>query len=224
MIARSIRIAVALVAAGLVAACTSSKPVRVVTVTTTPTPPVTNTATPSPTTSGSTPNATPSASHLSSFKGTCDTLLPDGAVFNAINIDPLPGADDFVVGKADPTIHRLAYLNCRYGVTRSGSTATPPIEIGVSLYQSAAEAAQRIKSTVDDYTAHGASATATQVDGSPATMLTGGAGDGYDVPTLVTSSGQRTVAVSIDGSVATGAQADKDATLLASLALDHTAG
>jgi hypothetical protein len=224
VIDKPVRLVVVVAVVGvLAAACTSSKPTRFVTVTTTPTPTVASSSS-TPTATTSTPSPSVSASHLTSFKGTCDTLLPDGAVFNAINIDPLSGADEFVVGKADPTIHRLAYLNCRYGVTSSRSTATPPIEIGVSLYETAAEAAQRITVTVDDYTAHGASATDTQVDGSPATMLTGGAGDGYDVPTLVTSSGQRTVAVSIDRAVATGAQAEKDATSLASLALDHTAG
>src|SRR5439155_25404113 len=103
----------------------------------------------------------PRASHLSSFKGTCDTLLPDGSVFDAIHISPLPGTDAFVVGQPDPTIHRIAYLNCRYGVTGSGSAAKPSIEIGVSLYDTADRAAQRITATVDDYTAHGASTSAT---------------------------------------------------------------
>jgi hypothetical protein len=222
MIGRTSRIVACVTASALLAACTSSKPTRFVTVTTTPTPP--STPTPTVTTPVVTPTPSPTVTHLTSLKGTCDTLLPDGSVFNAIDIDQLPGDDAFVVGKPDPAIGRLAYLNCRYGVTGTGDAAAPKIEIGISLYDTATQAAQRITATVDDYTAHGASTSPLDLDGTPATMLTGGVGDDYDVPTLVTSSGQRTVAVSVHDAVATGAQAAKDATSLAKLALAHTGG
>lgn len=160
---------------------------------------------------------------MTQLNGTCDTLLPDSSVDHALGVDSLRGEDAFVVGKPEPSINRLAYLNCRYGVTGKGSAATPAIEIGISLYASDDDAASRITATVDDYTAHGASASDATVNGSPAKMLRGGVGDDYAIPTLVVASGQRTVAVSVADSVATGAKAVDDATALAALALKRTA-
>lgn len=142
----------------------------------------------------------------------------------AIGGASLAGTTAFVVGQPEPDIGRVAYLNCRYGVTGTGTAATPKIEIGISLYDSAAHATARITATVDDYTAHGATATDTTVDSLTATMLTGGVGAGYDVPLLVVASGQRTVAVSVASSVATGDKAVSDATALANLALHRTGG
>lgn len=211
-----------LVSAALLASCTSGKPTRYVTVTAaprTPSSPATTTPSGSATTSGS---PTPTAAQLTKLNGTCDTLLPDASVFDAIGAS-LPGTHAFVVGKPEPDIGRIGYLNCRYGVTGTGAAATPAIEIGVSLYATDAKAAARITATVDDYTAHGATGSAVKVGGVSATMLTGGAGDGYAVPLLVVSSGQRTVAVSIADSVAAGRKAVTDATALAGLTLDRTA-
>jgi hypothetical protein len=219
------RIVAGALAAGLLAGCTSSKPAKVVTVTQTRSPtPATSSAGPtagSSSPAGGTPS--PTASHQTRISGTCDTLLPDGSIYSALKVDTLPGTDAFVVGKPEPDIGRLGYLNCRYGVTGKGAAATPAVEIGISLYDTAGDAASRITATVDDYTAHGASSSQVTVDRLPATMLTGGVGDGYAVPLLVVASGQRTVAVSIAGSVATGQKAVTDATALASLALERTA-
>jgi hypothetical protein len=134
------------------------------------------------------------------------------------------GTDAFVVGKAEPTIGRIGYLNCRYGVTGRGAAARPAIEVGISLYRTAAQAAARIPATVDDYSAHGATASDVTVTGLPAQLLTGGTGDGYDVPLLVVASGQRTVAVSVDSTVATGSKAKADAIAITRLALDRTSG
>lgn len=214
-----VRRAACLVLLASLAACTSSKPARVVTVTASPSAaqPGTPSATPS---TPSTP--VPTTSAMTRFKGSCDTLLPDPSVDDAIGVASLPGTDAFVVGKAESDIHRLAYLNCRYGVTGKGSAAKPAIEIGVSLYATAHDAATRITATVDDYTAHGASASDEKVGALAASLLTGGVGDGYNVPTLVVASGQRTVAVSVAGSVATGAKATTDATSLAALTLRRT--
>jgi hypothetical protein len=157
---------------------------------------------------------------MTDLPGTCDTLLDDSSVFSAAGVKTLPGEDSFVVGKAEPDIHRLAYINCRYGVTGRGK---PGIEIGVSLYASSADAAQRITATVDDYTVHGASTSTTQVLGQQASVITGGIGTGYDVPTLVVADGQRTVAVSIDTSVTPAAQFTDPAAAVAKLALQRTA-
>jgi hypothetical protein len=221
-----VRIGTGLVCLALLAACTSAKPTRFVTVTHTPSRPQTSVSSPPSTsapapssTAAPTPSATPTLSRL---RGTCDTLLPDSDVEQALG-GPLPGGTDaFVVGAPDPVIHRVGYLNCRYGVTGRGAAATPAIEIGISLYRTAAQAAARITATVDDYDAHGAAAIDATVNGRPATILSGGAGAGYDVPLLVVAFGQRTVAVSIGSVVATGSKASTDAEALAGLALDRS--
>jgi hypothetical protein len=224
MIQSPVRWGVGAAAITLLAACSTSTPRPVVTVTRTPTPTVTVTV--SPTTTSAAPSTSP-ATHSpangtqTDLPGTCDTLLDDGSVFDAAGIKPLTGNDAFVVGKPDPVIHRLAYLNCRYGVTGHGTSGTPPIEVGVSLYATSTEATDRIAATVDDYTAHGASVSSTQVLGQRASMITGGSGAGYDVPTLVVADGQRTVAVSIAKSV-TSKIADA-AIGIAKLALRRTA-
>jgi hypothetical protein len=202
----------------LLAACSSGKPTRVVTITTTPTTPA----------GAGTGSVTSKPSHpvtrRTKLSGTCESLLPDYTVTQALGRGPISGTDAFVVGKPEPDIGRIGYLNCRYGVTGKGASATPKIEIGISLYATPAKAAVRIPATVDDYTAHGATATDTTVGGHPAKLVTGGAGAGYDVPLLVVASGQRTVAVSISTAVATGAAVAGDARKLAALALRRTGG
>jgi hypothetical protein len=224
VIVRPVRIAFGALALALalVAGCSSGKPAKVVTVTKTP-PPTTTTPTTSAAATSPSATPTPTATRQTKISGTCDTLLPDSAVFAAIGVPSLTGSDAFVVGKPEPSISRIAYLNCRYGVTGKGATATPAIEIGISLYATEAKASDRVSATVDDYTAHGAAASDVTVGGTAATMLTGGIGDDYAVPLLVVASGQRTVAVSVARAVATGDKAVKDATALAALALARTA-
>jgi hypothetical protein len=228
MTLRAARLLVCTAALGLAAACSSSKPVRTVTVTAPPSKAggpssISGSAarsTPAPATSGS----AGASSHLTKLNGTCDTLLPDASITEALGGTPLNGVDAFVVGKPEPTISRIAYLNCRYGVTGSGAAAKPKVEIGISLYSAADKAAARIGATADDYTAHGATAGDAKVDGLSGRLLTGGVGAGYAVPLLVVASGQRTVAVGVDPAVATGAEATTDAVALATLALQRTGG
>lgn len=213
---------------GVLAACGSGSSGGAVTATVTVTP-TASAATP---TSGAaslaepdrTAAASPTATHLTRFKGTCETLLPDAAVTNALGGKPLAGTDSFVVGEPDKVISRLAYLNCRYGVTGTGGKATPKVEIGISLYATPDDAAARLTATADDYAAHGATSTDATVDGLPAMLLSGGAGAGYDLPLLVVASGQRTVAVSVAASVARGDQIAKVTGDLAALALQSTSG
>ena len=176
-------------------------------------------------TSPAAPSTTPSPSTLRQLPGTCDDLLPAAAVDGALGRS-LGGQTGFVVGLPEKDIGRLGYLNCRYGLPAGSSGtaagAVPKAEIGVSLYKDAPAAAARIPATVDDYVAHGASSRTVQVDGQQATVLTGGAGADYADPTIVVASGQRTVAVSVHETA--GAQATKDLTALAGLALTHTGG
>jgi hypothetical protein len=131
----------------------------------------------------------------------------------------LVGRTAFVVGPADPVINRLAYLNCRYGLTTASSP--PKVEIGVSLYRSDAAARERISATVDDYVAHGAHADDTMVGGVPGEVLVGGTGSGYDGITVVAAAGQRTVAVTTSRSVTS---VSTPAEKVAALALARTGG
>lgn len=209
-----------LAATGGVAGCASKKPGHTVTVTVTP---ARTSSTAAPGSSSASASASPTSSTRTSLGGTCDTLLPASSVVDAIGGKGLDGADAFVVGDAQKDIGRLAYVNCRYGVTGTGAAAKSKIEVGVSLYSTPAAAATRVSATLDDYTAHGARATDTMVDSAPAKLLSGGTGADYEAPVLVLSADQRTVAVTIAPAVATGSTATKDAVALAKLVLSKTA-
>ncbi|MGI8677670.1 MAG: hypothetical protein ACR2LX_03080 [Jatrophihabitans sp.] len=216
------RVAVCVVAAGALASCGSSTPKRghVVTVTV---PPTTSAARASGTTSGSgtstpSPTGTAAQQHLG---GTCDSLLPDVLVTQALHVNQIAGQDAFVVGLPDKTIGRLSTINCRYGVTGAGTSTKPKVEIGVSLYTTPTQAAARIKATADDYATHGATSKDTTVDGQAAVVLSGGVGAGYDVPLFALSVGQRTIAVSVDAAVSKDPNA---AGSVASLAIKRTTG
>jgi hypothetical protein len=187
------------------------------TVTFTPTAPRVS-ATAAPTTPSPTPRP------QTRLPGPCDELLPLSAVEQAMSI-AVSGRTAFVVGVPDKTIHRLAYLNCRYGVPTvpRGAAAVPSIEIGVSLYATAAQAQRRLTATIDDYVSHGATRSATAVAGHPAVLLVGAAERGYDVPLLVLAFGQRTVAVSLSERMA-AATRNRAMAAVAALALDRTAG
>lgn len=213
------RVALIGITALLVAGCGSAKPGRVVTVTVDA--PSSTRATPA--TSSARPTHV-APSHLTKLPGPCDTLLTDYLVSQAIGGQQFRGKDVFVVGQKDPGIGRIGYLNCRYGVTGTGAAEKAEVEIGVSLYGTAAQAAKRIPATVDDYTAHGATPSDVIVAGQPGRLLTGGSGAGYTLPVLVVASGQRTVAVTIDPAVVSAANVRKDAVAVAALALERTAG
>jgi hypothetical protein len=168
----------------------------------------------SPVASAQSPTAPASSSvaaaPMHALPGSCESLLPLGSVVDTLG-HPVTGDTAFVVGLPDSDTGRVSYLNCRYGVTKRSSG----IEIGVSLYRTSAKAAARIAPTVEDYTAHGATSSPVTVAGMPATMLAGGQGAGYG-PTVVLSSGQRTVAVTVAGGGAA------ELVRLAQLAADRT--
>lgn len=220
------RVALCAASIALLSACGSSSPGGAATVTVTSSGSPTAPATGSSPASGSAVAPSPgvSPSNLTKLSGTCDTLLPDSAVTEALGVAQLVGDDSFVVGQPEKDIGRIAYLNCRYGLRGKGAAAIPKVEIGVSLYTTAAKAAIRISATGDDYAAHGAMSADVTVDGLPGKLFTGGVGTGYEVPLLVVASGQRTVAVSVATSVATGDKVTKASTDLATLALKRTGG
>jgi hypothetical protein len=219
MIARRIAAAAAGACALLtLAACTQDKvaPTKYVTVTAPP---------PSPSraaTSTSRAQSTPApVASMGKLPGGCEKLLPAGAVIDALG-SKVAGRTAFVVGVPDPTIGRVGYINCRYGVPKQ-QAASPKVEIGVSLYRTAKKAAARLQPTIDDFTQHAAKAAKATVAGYPATLLTGGVGTGYG-PTVVLALGQRTIAVSLSPHAFAAATVDRDLMALAALAARRTSG
>jgi hypothetical protein len=184
-----------------------------------PTPTVTSSSpAPTPTASTPTPSPTPTVAAMTKLPGACAGLLPLGSVIDTIGRTVGDGTA-FVVGVPDPTIARVGYINCRYGVSKQSATAA--IEIGVSLYRTAAKAQARLQPTIADYTAHAAEASEAEVEGQRATMLEGGVGAGYG-PTVVLAVGQRTIAVSLRPGVIASSQVSSDLTKLAALAARRT--
>jgi hypothetical protein len=174
--------------------------------------------TPSPTTPSASP--TPTVAAMTKLPGACAGLLPLGSIIDAIGRTVGDGTA-YVVGVPDPTIDRVGYINCQYGVSKQAKT--PAIEIGVSLYRTAAKAQARLQPTIEDYTQHAADASETEVEGQHATILTGGMGDDYG-PTVVLAVGQRTIAVSLRPGAIAPADVSKDLTKLAALAARRTSG
>jgi hypothetical protein len=171
-----------------------------------------------PTTSSA--SATPSSTEPASLGGRCDTLLPVTAIDEALG-RPVIGKSSDVLGVAEPNIGRLTYLNCRYGIgaTVKGKPApTPAVEVGISLYNSVAQATRRVQGTVEDYRSHGATQQAAAVGQSPATILLG-----YGGPTIVVAAGPRTVAITVNPKFIASAPTSA-LVALAKAALDATAG
>jgi hypothetical protein len=100
----------------------------------------------------------------------------------------LTGKSIYIKGVAEKSIGRTGRSTCRYGV-RGKSV---PIEVGVSGYRTAAQAAARVKITVSVERDAGARASSTKVGTQPATMLLGQHGS-----LVVYGDSNRTVAVTL---------------------------
>jgi hypothetical protein len=155
---------------------------------------VTASSTPPSTSASASPSTTAAPRPVTKLTATCDSVMPLLDLQDALDVD-LAGKTSFVVGLPDRGIGRLAYINCRYGLV-GGATAVPKVEIGVSLYNSPAQAAKRLDGTIADYVDHGATRTPITVSGHDGSILVGSA-PGYDIPLLVVASGQRTIAISV---------------------------
>jgi hypothetical protein len=196
-----------------IAGCSgSAAPRRTVTKVVDPSPPPPSSSAGASAGSSTTPSAAaPTApTALQKLPGTCDDLLPQAVVEDTMHTS-VSGDTAFVVGQPDTSIHRVGYINCRYGV--GSPAATPALEIQVSLYGTAAQAAARIAPTVSDYRAHGASAQDATAGGIPAKILTGGSGEDA-ASTIILAFGQRTVAISLGDPV----PADRQPAVLDALA------
>jgi hypothetical protein len=219
-IGRLLAIGMLLVAA--LAACTkapASSSTRTVTITASGAASGSSSASASPS-----PSPTQPATPMTKFSGTCYSLLTLYDVQRTAGY-PIGGKTAFIVGVPDKTLGRLTYLNCRYGLpaTPPGGSATPQIEINVALYGTAADAAKRAASTVSDYVANGATPAQVTIADNPGTILIGGTGAGYSVPLLVASSGQRTVAVSLNKGGLPSTRRTQILSDLGALALTNTA-
>ena len=221
--ARACLLAVGALAVAALAACGSSSnspSTHTVTVTASGASKASSSASPSASSSSASPSqpVTP----LTKFSGNCYALLTLYDVQKAAGYT-IGGRTAFIVGLPDKSIGRVSYLNCRYGLPAAPKAATPQIEITVSLYSTAAQAEKRASGTVSDYVANGATATQVTVGDVPGTILTGGMGAGYNVPLLVTSAGQRTVAVSLNKAGLSAAQRTQVLSNLGALAVTNTA-
>lgn len=139
-------------------------------------------------------SASPIATGEPSLGGRCEDLVPVGTVNIALR-RTVVGRTAFVLGVAEPEVGRLTYLNCRYGlaaVVKGKPAPVPQVEIGISLYDSTAQANRRVQATIDYYRAHGATDRAVRVGAGQGILLAG-----YGLPTLVVAEGPRTVAVTV---------------------------
>ncbi len=97
--------------------------------------------------------ARPTATAAPTLGGECADLLPVSAVEDALG-RPVFGQTAFVRGVAEADIGRLTYLNCRYGLAapvRGKPAPQPQLEVGISLYNSSAQASKRVQGTVEDF-------------------------------------------------------------------------
>ncbi len=173
---------------------------------------------PPPSTSAK-PSPTPTVKVPPTLGGRCEDVLPVSTVNIALR-RTVVGRTAFVLGVAEPDIGRLTYLNCRYGLSapvKGKPAPVPLVEIGISLYNSPAQAARRVQGTIEDYRSHGASDRAIRVGSTPGTLLTG-----YGYPTVVASAGPRTVAVTVSPKLVS-ARSPGELVALAKAALDATA-
>jgi len=134
----------------------------------------------------------------------CSLLLTHATVNKALG-RTLTGKTVYIKGLAEPKIGRTGRATCRYGVRNKAV----PIEVGVSGYQTVAEADTRVKVTVGAERDAGASSSSTTIAGHGATVLLGKHGS-----LLVYGDSNRTVAVTLGAGVG-GRQA---ATVLQKLA------
>ena len=124
-------------------------------------------------------------------------MLPLDAVESALGKRVI-GRTAFIVNKPDTSIGMLARVNCRYGigaaVKKGKKKIDPPprVEVSISLYSSATQAAGRVADTVATWRDNGAAQSSVTVSGDDATLLTG-----YGSPLLVLAHGSRTVAVTV---------------------------
>ncbi len=148
------------------------------------------TSTPAPTGSGDASGA-PTPTPTPALPPGCESLLPFTDLDQALG-RPLFGETRQIKGVAQPSIGRTGRLTCYYGLAKGGRGPIP-VEVGVSTYEDAASAAERVTATVAAARGSGATSQANAtVAGQPATVL--GMPAGF---TVVVAQGDRTIAVTV---------------------------
>jgi hypothetical protein len=168
-------------------------------------------ATPSSSPSGS---ATPAGTAAPLPESCADVLTldeMDSAVGHA-----LPGQTVYIKGQAEPKIHRIGRITCRYGVHKDANHTVVPVEVGVSGYSNADAATSRIRFTVSQQRNNGATPTDVSLGDTQGTMLLAGGN-----ALLIFAKGTSTVALSITKDVASGDHAKDVLTKLGTAVAAH---
>ena len=171
-------------------------------------------------TAGASGSATPTPTATSTalaLPGSCQSLLPLIDLDDALGV-PMIGQTAFIKGVAEPKIKRTGRVTCRYGIVKVGHNLKPPkLEVGVSTYTDDAAATQRVETTVTDLRSSGATPSDVQINGIPAKILTVSGGSA----TMVASTGNRTVVISLAEKVVKPADTVKVLTAISTLALKN---
>ncbi|UQX87121.1 hypothetical protein M6D93_12515 [Jatrophihabitans telluris] len=135
---------------------------------------------------------------------------------------PVIGQTAYIVGVPQTDIGRVAYLNCKYGITKTKvkkkTVTTTKIEVGISLYGTSQQALDRVAGTVDAYRLAGSTTSDAGVGQFSGTILMGGG----ELPTLVVAAGPRTVAVTVVGNLVASSKLPTTLERIAKAALDAT--
>ena len=153
--------------------------------------------------------------------GTCDTILPLSAAETVLGTT-VAGKTAFVVNAPEYSVGQVERVNCRYGIEAPAAGSTQDqvkLEVSISLYATDKQAVERVNATSDEWRGQGAQPQTVQVDGHPATILTG-----YGQPLLVLASGPRTVAVTVVDTLVPAANLSAALTGLAARALSGAGG
>lgn len=136
--------------------------------------------------------SSPAGALPAKLPGSCTAVAQTSEVNRALGTS-LAGDPGYVRDVPIARIGRLGRVTCNYGASKP--KATPPVQIGVSLYKTAAQASSRVTATVQSATNSGATSAQVGIGIADATVLQGSTG------VLVVLSEQRvTVAVSVDRS------------------------
>jgi hypothetical protein len=126
----------------------------------------------------------------------------------------LAGQTQYIKGQGEPKINRIGRVTCRYAVHKVGPATVIPVEVGISSYTDATSATDRMRTTIDQERATGASRVDVTVTGVPAVVLLAA-----DSSSLVLARGTLTLAITITKDVAPADKAEQVLTALATAAL-----
>lgn len=168
------------------------------------------TAKPTQTSTRLRPSRTPKPAEVAQkLPGSCANIAQTSEVNSALG-SQFRGDPIYIKDVAIKKIGRQGRVTCRYGLTKKSATgASPPVEIGVSLYATAAQASTRLRVTAKSETDNGATSYNAAIGAADGTVLSGRSG-------VLVIFGQARVTVAV--SVARGLGGGKPAKTAAALA------